>query len=134
MYDASRMLSNVEKNYSTIEREALGMIYYVNKFCHYLLGNKFVFHVDHQALVYLVNKPNLVGKLVRWMMLLQEFDFTILGSEHTIVDFLSRIDSGEPADEVPEQFSDADLFTIEEAALDWYDEIMGFLTTRTFPI
>ena len=56
VYYASRRLSTAEKNYSTTEREALGMIYSINKFRHYLLGRKFTFHVDHSALLYLVNK------------------------------------------------------------------------------
>ena len=75
---ASRRLSKVEKNYSTTECEALGMIYSVNKFRHYLLGKKFTFHVDHSALLYLISKASLTGKLARWTLLLQEFEFDIV--------------------------------------------------------
>ena len=46
----SRQLNSVEWNYTTIEREGLGMVYVVNNFLHYLLANKFIFFVDHQAL------------------------------------------------------------------------------------
>ena len=77
MYYASRRLSTVEKNYSTTKREALGMIYSINKFRHHLLGRKFTFHVDHSAPLYLVNKQALTGRLARWILLLQEFDFQI---------------------------------------------------------
>jgi hypothetical protein len=38
----------------TFEKEALAMVYVLHKFCHYLLGNKFIFYVDHMALLYLV--------------------------------------------------------------------------------
>ena len=44
---ASRQLNSVERNYTTTEREGLGMVYAVKKFCHYLLANKFVFFTDH---------------------------------------------------------------------------------------
>jgi hypothetical protein len=54
---ASKFLKKVEKNYSTIETEALAMVFTLHKFMHYLLGNKTMFYVDHMALVYLVNKP-----------------------------------------------------------------------------
>ena len=49
-------LDHGKESYSTTECEALGMIYSITKFRHYLLGRKFTFHVDHSALLYLVNK------------------------------------------------------------------------------
>ena len=88
VYYASRRLSSAEKNYSMTEREALGMVYAVNKFWHYLLGNKFTFHVDHSALVYLVAKQALHGKFARWMLILTEFEFTVIhmpSKEHAIL-------------------------------------------------
>ena len=63
VYYASRRLSSAEKNYSTTEREALGMIYNITKLQHYLLGRRFTFHVDYSALLYLVNKQVLTGRL-----------------------------------------------------------------------
>ena len=78
VYYASRMLRPAEKNYTVTEREALGMIFALDKLRHYLLGNKVVFHVDPQALVFLVKKPKLEGRLARWMLLLQEFDYTVV--------------------------------------------------------
>jgi hypothetical protein len=78
VYYASRRLPKAEQNYSTTEREALGMIYNVTKFLHYLLGKRFTFHVDHSALVYLVSKASLIGKLARWTLVLQEYEFDIV--------------------------------------------------------
>ena len=49
------------------------MVYAVKKFRHYLLANKFIFFVDHQALLYLVNKPCATGRIVRWFIILLEF-------------------------------------------------------------
>ena len=95
IYYASRKLSTTERNYSTIEREALGMVYSINKFRHYLLGKKFTFHVDHSALLYLVSKQELTGKLARWTLLLQEFEFDILHRprvQHAVADYLSRLE------------------------------------------
>ncbi len=53
------------------------MEFALHKFRHYLLGNKFVFYVDHMALVYLVNKPQVSRKITRWLLFL-EYDFTIV--------------------------------------------------------
>ena len=69
-YYASRNLSIAEQNYSTTEREALGMIYSINKFRHYLWGKKFTFYVNYSALLYLVSKQELTCMLTRWPLLL----------------------------------------------------------------
>ena len=70
VYFVSRKLSTAERNYSTTEREALGMIYNVQKYRLYLLGRKFSFHVDLSVLLYLVAKASLTCKLARWTLLL----------------------------------------------------------------
>jgi len=49
---AYRLLNKVEHNYITIEIKALTMVFALHKFRHYLLGNKFIFYVDHTTLIY----------------------------------------------------------------------------------
>ncbi len=51
------------KNYNITKREALTMVFVLDKFKHYLLGNKLVFCVDHMTLVYLVNKPQVLRRV-----------------------------------------------------------------------
>ena len=75
---ASRKLSSVESNYTTIEREGLTMVYALQKFRHYLLGSHFKMFTDHSTIKYLVNKPVLEGKICRWLLLFQEYDFEII--------------------------------------------------------
>jgi hypothetical protein len=58
----SKLLNKIEQNYSIIEKENLAMVLALHKFKHYLLGNMFVFYVDHLALVYLVTKPQVSGR------------------------------------------------------------------------
>ena len=59
----SRKLSSVERNYTTIEREGLAMVYALQKFRHYLLGSHFKMFTNHSSLKYLVNKLVLGGKI-----------------------------------------------------------------------
>jgi hypothetical protein len=54
---ASKLLNSVKHNYGTIERKALAMVFALHKFRHYMLGNRFVFCVDHITFISLVNKP-----------------------------------------------------------------------------
>jgi hypothetical protein len=105
----------VQKNYTTTEKEALA-IYDVKKFRHYLLGNSFIFFMDHQALLYLVNKPIITGQIARLLLTLQEFDFKIIFKPRWVqflLDQLSQINHGELAIGVEDQLPDAQLFGIE---------------------
>lgn len=74
----SRKLSKAEKNYSTIEREGLAMVYMLQKFRHYLLGEHFKMYTDHFALKYMVNKTVFGGNMCRWLLLFQEYDFEVI--------------------------------------------------------
>jgi hypothetical protein len=62
---ALRLLNNVEQNYTTTKREALAMVYAFHKFRNYLLGNKFIFYVNHMALLYLIQKPQILERITR---------------------------------------------------------------------
>jgi hypothetical protein len=112
------------------------MVYAVQKFRHYLLATPFTFFVDHQALMYLVNKPVIQGRVSRWLILLQEFKFKIIvkpGKNHVIADQLSRIKSGEAVGGgINEDFPDTHLFQIAVLPA-WYEKIGQYLSTDTFP-
>jgi hypothetical protein len=71
-------LSTAEKNYTMTEREGLEMVYALHKFRHYLLGSHFKMYTYHFALRYLVNKPVLGGRICRWLLLFQEYDFEVI--------------------------------------------------------
>ena len=92
---SSKKLNKAKRNYSTTEREALGMVFALQKYRHYLLANPFIFYTDHQALKYLVNKPLHHGRICRWLLLFQEFEFEVivrLGKLNVDPDHLSKID------------------------------------------
>lgn len=73
----SRKLSKVEKNYSTIEREGLEIVYALQRLSHYVLGTHFNMYTYHYALKYLLNKPTLAGNISRWLLLSKEYDFEV---------------------------------------------------------
>jgi hypothetical protein len=110
---AFKLLNKIKQNYYTIERKALIMVFVLHKFKHYLLGIKFFFYVNHMALVYLVNKPQVSRKIARWLLLFLEYDFIVvykLSKIHVVVDALSRLlDIIEPTC-APDQTIDASLF------------------------
>jgi hypothetical protein len=75
IYYTSRQMSPAENNYPTTEMECQPIINACKKLRHYLLGYDVVFHTDHDAIKHLVNKADLSGRIARWVMLLQEFQY-----------------------------------------------------------
>ena len=74
------------------------MVYALQKFRNYLLGGHFNMFTDHSTFQYLVNKPVLGGRICRWLILFQEFDFEIVvkpGRLNAGPDHLSHIENGE---------------------------------------
>ena len=75
---AGRDSNAAEKNYSTTDREALAIIFGFNKFEPYLYGRKFILHTDHHSLIpWLTSISDLSGRLARWSLLVQQYDFDI---------------------------------------------------------
>ena len=90
---------------------------------------------DHSALKYLVNKPVLGGRICRWLLLFQEYDFEIIvkpGRLNAGPDHLSQIDSGEEPSNLEDNLPNAPLFSIQIAD-DYYADIIHFLTTGLAP-
>nr|GEV32884.1 hypothetical protein [Tanacetum cinerariifolium] len=92
---ASKTLIDAESNYTTTEKEMLAVVYDFEKFRSYLIMNKCTVHTDHSALKYLFAKKDAKVRLLRWVLLLQEFDFDVVdtkGAENLATDHLSRLE------------------------------------------
>nr|GEX97431.1 reverse transcriptase domain-containing protein [Tanacetum cinerariifolium] len=93
---ASKMMTDAESNYTTTEKEMLAVVYAFEKFRSYLIMNKSIVHAHHSALKYLFAKKDAKARLLRWVLLLQKFDFKILdtkGAENLAADHLSRLEN-----------------------------------------
>ena len=72
----------------------LAVIFALNNFCPSLIGSKVLIYTDHAALKYLLTKKDAKARLIRWILLVQEFDLQIhdkKGAENVVADHLSRI-------------------------------------------
>ncbi|GJY74135.1 reverse transcriptase domain-containing protein [Tanacetum coccineum] len=78
---ASKTMTEAESNYTTTEKEMLAVVYAFEKFRSYLIMNKSVVYTDHSALKYLFNKKDAKARLLRWVLLLQEFDFKVIDTK-----------------------------------------------------
>ncbi|XP_074297309.1 uncharacterized protein LOC141628018 [Silene latifolia] len=77
IYYASRTLDETQVNYATTEKEMLAVVYALEKFRSYLLGSKVIVFTDHTALRQLLVKKDAKPRLLRWILLIQEFDLEI---------------------------------------------------------
>jgi hypothetical protein len=90
---ASRALSKEERNYSTTEKECLAVLFGVKFFRSYVHGTHFTVVTDHGSLTWLINLRDCNGRLARWALQLQGYNYTIrhrAGREHGNADALSR--------------------------------------------
>ncbi|CAA7056095.1 unnamed protein product [Microthlaspi erraticum] len=93
IYYASRTLDEAQCKYATTEKELL-LSLHLRKFRSYLVGSKVIVHSDHAALRYLLSKKDAKPRLLRWILLLQEFDLEIKdrrGADNGVADHLSRM-------------------------------------------
>ncbi|KAK8694696.1 hypothetical protein V6N13_072243 [Hibiscus sabdariffa] len=137
IYYASRTLNDAQVNYTTTEKELLAVVFAFDKFRSYLIGTKVIVHTDHSAIKYLVTKKDAKPRLIRWILLLQEFDLEIRdrkGTENQIADHLSRLENKSDSDynsEIKENFPDEKI--LSATAIPWYADIVNFLVSGILP-
>ena len=71
------LYNSIKKNYAITELEALGVVWTVKHFHHYLYRHGCEVYIDHEPLITLLNTPYSSGKLARWGLTLQEVDLVI---------------------------------------------------------
>ena len=134
IYYARRTLNEAQLNYATIEKELLSIMFAFDKFKPYLIGNKVIVHTDHYAIKYLMTKKDAKPRLIRWVLLLQEFDVEIKdkkGTENLVADHFSRLEGASDEVQVNDDFPDEQLLAIEDKrAVPYY---VNYLVAKVVP-
>ncbi|GKB87090.1 reverse transcriptase domain-containing protein [Tanacetum coccineum] len=117
----------------TIEKEMLAVVYAFEKFRPYLVLSKNIVYTDHSALKYLMNKQDANPRLLRWVLLLQEFDITIRdkkGNENLAADHLSRLENPHKDvlenKDINENFPLETLGVISSESTSWFAHFANF--------
>ena len=140
---ASKTLNNAQVNYTTTEKELLAVVFAFDKFRPYLILSKVIVYTDHSALRFLLSKTDAKPRLIRWILLLQEFDLEIRdkrGAENLAADHLSRLENPH-LDELREEDID-DCFPEEkllavcqlmDLETPWFADVANYLAARVLP-
>ena len=120
VYYASKTLNEAQRNYTTTEKELLALVYALDKFQVYLVGSDIIVFTNHSALKYLLAKQNAKARLIRWVLLLQEFNLQFRdkkGVENVVFDHLSRLTIAHNTHNPPinDEFPEESLLLVEEA-------------------
>ena len=138
IYYASRNFNEAQENYSTTEKEMLAIVFACEKFRPYILGSHIIVHTDHAAIKYLMSKKEAKPRLMRWVLLLQEFDLVIKdkrGCDNVIADHLSKVERNKAKEGeagLTENFPDEQLFQLS-FQLPWYADIVNYLAYGVVP-
>ncbi|GJT59203.1 reverse transcriptase domain-containing protein [Tanacetum coccineum] len=130
---ASKTMTEAQIHYTTTEKEMLAVVYAFEKFWPYLVLSKSIVYTDHSALKYLMNKQDAKPRLLRWVLLLQEFDITIRdkkGSENLAADHLSRLENPHKDvlenKDINEHFPLETLGVISSESTPWFADYANF--------
>ncbi|RDX77864.1 Retrovirus-related Pol polyprotein from transposon 17.6, partial [Mucuna pruriens] len=114
---------------------AVGNRFALDKFRSYLLGSKIIVFSDHVELKFLLKKPDAKPRLIRWMLLLQEFDMEIRdekGVENAVADHLRRLEREVNPMPIEDEFPDEQILQMTHG-MPWYVDIYNFLIASTYP-
>ena len=136
IYLISKNLSKVELNYTVIEKELLVIVYSSNKFKHYITLYQAFVHTSHAIIKYLMNKSDVNARIIRWLLLLQQFDLTLIEKprkENVVAIFLSILTLPASDEEmVDDQLLDEHLFSISVLS-PWFSNIANYMVVVRFP-
>ncbi|XP_049357043.1 uncharacterized protein LOC125821700 [Solanum verrucosum] len=139
IYYASKSLNGEQQNYIVTEQELLVVVYAFEKFRAYLLGTKVIIHTDHAALRYLMAKKDAKPRFIRWVLLLQEFDFEVndrRGCENQVADHLSRLEAEKKENlefEINDAFPDEQVLATTLDLIPWFVDFANFLVSDLMP-
>ncbi|XP_074323163.1 uncharacterized protein LOC141660100 [Apium graveolens] len=138
VYYASKTLDAAQVNYATTEKKLLVIVYALDKFRTYLIGSKVIVHTDHYALKYLLAKKEAKLRIIRWILLLQEFDLEIKDkkcADNVVVDHLSRLRfKSDLTSDIPidDSFPNDHLFAIATTT-PWNANFINFCVSGSHP-
>ena len=131
---ASKTLADAQLNYTTTEKELLAVVFALEKFRSYILGSKIIVYTDHAAFKYLLSKKEAKPQIIRWVLLLQEFDLEIKDkkrSENSVADHLSRLHTTSSG-EICDAFPDEQLLAVV-TKVPWFVHIFNYLVIKFVP-
>ncbi|GKB88106.1 reverse transcriptase domain-containing protein, partial [Tanacetum coccineum] len=132
IYFARKTLNSAQQKYIVTEKELMAVVFAFDKFRSYLILSKTIVHTDHSTLRHLFKKQDAKPRLIRWILLLQEFDIEIKdrkGTENVAADHLSRLENNETSDNFPGET----IMEINTKDEPWFTDFANYLVGNIIP-
>ncbi|GJV06017.1 reverse transcriptase domain-containing protein [Tanacetum coccineum] len=136
IYFVSKNLNAAQQNYTVTEKELMAVVFAFDKFRPYLVLSKTIVYTDHSALRHIFKKQDAKPRLIRWILLLQEFNIEIKdkkGTKNVAADHLSRIENDETSDnddEIDNNFLGKNLKEISTIDIPWFADFANYLVDK----
>ncbi|GJU58822.1 putative nucleotidyltransferase, ribonuclease H [Tanacetum coccineum] len=141
IYYASKTMTEAQENYTTTEKELLAVVFAFDKFRQYLVLSKTIIYTDHSALQYIFSRQDSKPRLIRWVLLLKEFDIEIRdkkGAKNLAADHLSRLENRETEElneaKIDDRFPDESIMKIDFGLEEpWFADFANYLAVKELP-
>ena len=145
IYYASKTLTQTQINYTTTEKKLLAVVFAFDKFRACLVSTRVTVYTNHAAIKYLILKKDDMPRLIKWILLLQEFDLEIKdrkGTENQVANHLSRLEADTSTltrKDITKTFLDEQLLVVQQAQTlqqsesSWYADFAQYLVSGLLP-
>ncbi|GJS50977.1 reverse transcriptase domain-containing protein [Tanacetum coccineum] len=138
IYFANKTLNVAHQKYTVTEKELMAVVFAFDKFRPYLILSKTIVYTDHSTLRHLFKKQDAKPRLIRWILLLQEFNIEIKdkkGTKNVAADYLSRINKDETSNDsdVDDNFPSETLMEITTKDTPWFADFANYLVGDIIP-
>ena len=131
-------MNNAQLNYETTKKELLEIVFVFDKFRPYLVGNKVIVHTDHSTNKNLMTKKDVKPRLIRWVLLLQEFDMEIKdkkGTENLVGNHHSRLEGPSKEVKINDDFPNEQVLEIEDIKpVPRFANYVNYLVAKVLPL
>eukprot|EP01018_Ginkgo_biloba_P005516 Gb_15363 [translate_table: standard] len=141
IFFTSQTLIGYELNYTFVEKQCLALVFATKKLRQYLINAHTDVYTQFDLLLYLLSKPDHIGRAGRWAVLLQEFDLSVVKQKSKkgmiVAEHLADLPLPKDKNElVEDSLPDKNIFHVDQSEItthEWHKDIVTYLESQEYP-